>query len=134
MCYTNQMVPINIYDKDSGSPELHLIDAISGKWTVLIIYMLSEKTMRHSELQRAVGGISQKVLTQSLRNLERNGIVRRKVYPVVPPQVEYSLTPLGKTAVKTLSELCMWAKDHYAEAETARKQYDTHLPASQLIK
>jgi len=105
-------------------PELLLIDSISGKWTVLAVYVLSEKTMRHGELQRALTGISQKVLTQMLRDLERNGIVARKVYPVVPPRVEYSLTPLGKSLVDTLSNVCIWAKNHYAEVEKARARYE----------
>lgn len=85
--------------------------------------------MRHSELQRAIAGISQKVLTQTLRNLERNGIVARTVYPVVPPQVEYALTPLGKSLVGILSEVCMWAKSHYAEVEEARTKYSTQSAA-----
>ena len=105
-------------------PELLVIDAISGKWAVFIVYILSEKTMRHSELQRSIGGISQKVLTQTLRNLERNGIVKRTVYPVVPPQVEYSLTPLGMSLVDVLSKLCMWAKANYPQVEQARQAYD----------
>lgn len=105
-------------------PELHLIDAISGKWTVLVVYILSEKTMRHSELQRAIPGISQKMLTQTLRELERNGIVNRKAYPVVPPQVEYSLTPLGKSLVGILAEVCLWAKTNFKEVEQARERYN----------
>ena len=105
-------------------PELSIIDTISGKWTVIVVHILSSKTMRHSELQRAVGGISQKVLTQTLRNLERNGIVARRVYPVVPPQVEYSLTPLGKSLVKILDNVCLWAKEYYKAVEKARKNYD----------
>ncbi len=80
--------------------------------------------MRHGELQRAVGGISQKVLTQTLRNLERNGAVARTVYPVVPPQVEYSLTPLGRSLVKVLDAVCEWAIEHNNEAQKARQQYD----------
>lgn len=102
-----------------------MIDAISGKWTVLVVYVLSERTLRHSELQRVVGGVSQKVLTQTLRNLERHGVVKRTVYPVVPPQVEYSLTRLGKSLVGVLSGVCMWARDHYEEVDVARKRYDT---------
>lgn len=105
-------------------PELHLIDAISGKWTVLVVYLLSDKTIRYGELRKLIGGISQKVLTQTLRGLERNGVVRRTVYPVVPPQVEYSLTRLGKSLIGVLTGVCMWAKTHYDEVELARKRYD----------
>lgn len=115
-------------------PELFLLDAISGKWTVLIVYSLAKKTMRHSELRRSIGGISQKVLTQVLRILERNGIVHREVYPVVPPQVEYSLTPLGTSLVKALDAVGSWAKEHYIEANNARKQFDDSLKDSTPIR
>ena len=114
-------------------PELYLIDAISGKWTVLVVHILSSKTMRHSELQRAVGGISQKVLTQTLRNLERNGVVTRTVYPVVPPQVEYSLTPLGQTLTKILDAVCVWAIEHHNEAQKARERYDRKQPKNEKV-
>ncbi len=117
------MVPIPKSRNPECPPELDAIEAISGKWTVLVVHILSGKTMRHGELQRAVGGISQKVLTQTLRELEHNGIVARKVYPVVPPQVEYSLTPLGKTLTKVLDEVCVWARKHYLEVGQARQQY-----------
>jgi DNA-binding HxlR family transcriptional regulator len=112
------------YNNKECPPELYIIDAISGKWAVLVVHILSSETMRHSELQRAVGGISQKVLTQTLRTLERNGIVLRTVYPVVPPQVEYSLTPLGRSLVKVLDDVCVWAKEHYIEVGKARERYE----------
>ncbi len=117
------MVPIHPSQFPACPPELDAIDAISGKWTVLIVHILSGKTMRHSELQRAVGGISQKVLTETLRELERNGIVARRVYPVVPPRVEYSLTPLGRSLTRVLDEVCLWARKHYLEVGQAREQY-----------
>jgi DNA-binding HxlR family transcriptional regulator len=124
MCYTYRMVRNPQFNIPESQPELYLIDAISGKWTVLVVHVLSDKTMRHGELQRAVGGISQKVLTQTLRNLERNGAVTRTVYPVVPPQVEYSLTPLGRSLVKVLDAVCIWAIKHHDAAQKAREQYD----------
>ncbi len=108
----------------SDNPTLQVIDAVSGKWTALIVYLISEKPMRTSELQRMAQGITQKVLTQTLRSLERDGVVTRKVYPVVPPQVEYSLTPLGMSLVKILANLCNWARDHYPEVKKARVKYD----------
>ncbi len=111
-------------------PELFLIDAISGKWTVLVVHILAGGKMRHSQLQRTIGGISQKVLTQTLRNLERNGIVGRTVYPVVPPQVEYSLTRLGKTLVPVLSEVCEWARKHYREVQPVRAQFEVRERAA----
>lgn len=127
------MVPKTQSNNPESPPELYLIDAISGKWTVLVVHILSSKTMRHSELQRAVGGISQKVLTQTLRNLERNGVVARTVYPVVPPQVEYSLTPLGKSLTVVLDAVCMWAIKHHSEAQKARENYDKKRPKNEKL-
>lgn len=112
---------------DRCAPELQVIDSISGKWTVFVVYVLSEKPRRNGELQRVVTGISQKVLTQTLRRLERDGVVARKVYPIVPPQVEYSLTPLGETLVNLLSNLCHWSKEHYEEVKRARMKYDEQV-------
>jgi len=112
-------------NKTDLPPDVYLLDVISGKWTILVIYTLSSETMRHSELQRAVGGISQKVLTQTLRTLERHGLVMRTAYPVVPPQVEYALTPLGRSLLtNVLSNECRWAKENYLEVEQARIRYD----------
>jgi DNA-binding HxlR family transcriptional regulator len=79
--------------------------------------------MRHSELRRAMCDISQKMLTQTLRTLEQNGIVRRTVYAVVPPQVEYALTPLGKSLLEVLNLVYSWAKEHQDEAEQARQAF-----------
>jgi DNA-binding HxlR family transcriptional regulator len=107
--------------------DLEVIDTISGKWTVLIVYTLSEGTKRFGELGRAVPGISEKVLTQNLRRLERDGVIRRKVYPVVPPQVEYSLTPIGNSLVKLLSNLRNWATQNYPEIKKNRTKYDKRV-------
>lgn len=103
--------------------EASLLSILSGKWTVLVVYTLSDKIMRHSELRRSVCGISQKMLTQTLRSLEENGIVMRTVYPVVPPQVEYSLTPLGKSLLEVLNHTYEWAKEHQSEVEQAREAF-----------
>jgi len=109
---------------DPNCPSRQVLDLIANKWTAIIIYRLSRGTKRYSELQREIGGISQKMLTQTLRSLERDGIVNRKVYPVVPPMVEYSLTPLGETLIEPLSALCQWAEAYIPEVEAARNQYD----------
>lgn len=93
----------------------HVLDIISSKWTVLIIHYLRSGAHRHSELRRAIGGISEKVLTSQLRLLETNGMVKRKVYPVVPPKVEYSLTPLGESLGGLTASICDWAVDHAEE-------------------
>jgi DNA-binding HxlR family transcriptional regulator len=81
---------------------------IGGRWKVIILYQLFQGVKRFSELQRAIKGITQKMLTQQLREMERDGIVRRTVYPQVPPKVEYQLTPLGQTLAPVVEEMCKW--------------------------
>jgi DNA-binding HxlR family transcriptional regulator len=93
-------------------PSRQVLDRIADKWTSLAIYALSDGTMRYGELERRIGGISQKMLTQTLRSLEDDGLVERKIYPVVPPHVEYSLTPLGRTLIEPLTAICRWAEKH----------------------
>lgn len=105
-------------------PTQRVLETIADKWSVIVIYVLSKETRRYSELQRVIGGISQKMLTQTVRKLERDGIVERHVYPVVPPKVEYSLTPLGQTLTEVLKEVCEWAQVHWNEIEAARVRYD----------
>ncbi len=106
-------------------PVQKVIGYLSNKWNVLIIRRLSRKTMRYSELRRDIGDISQKMLTQTLRHLERVGLVERKVYPVVPPKVEYSLTELGWTLVEPINVLANWAIENIDQVEDAIETYDT---------
>ena len=101
-------------------PSRLVLERIADKWTALVIQILARGTMRYAELQRAIGGISQKMLTQTLRSLERDGLVQRKVHPVVPPKVEYSLTRLGRTLIEPLHELCRWSEKHLAELQANR--------------
>src|SRR5437870_6561631 len=105
---------------DAQCPSRLVLDRIADKWTALIIQLLSKKTMRYAELQREIGGISQKMLTQTLRSLERDGLVDRKVYPVVPPKVEYSLSRLGRTLIEPLRALCRWSEKHLPELQANR--------------
>lgn len=97
---------------------------VGEKWSVLIIIMLTERPRRFSELKRAIGGISQRMLTLSLRGLERDGLVKRTVYPVVPPRVEYELTPLGRSLHAPVSALGEWARNHLVEIDAARAAFD----------
>jgi DNA-binding HxlR family transcriptional regulator len=100
------------------------LELVSDKWVVAVLYVLSHGTKRSGELQREIGEVSQRMLTRTLRDLEYNGLVRRKVYPAVPPMVEYSLTPLGETLVEPLKALCQWSIDHFHEVEAARQDND----------
>jgi DNA-binding HxlR family transcriptional regulator len=101
-----------------------ILDRIADKWSLLAIALLESRTMRFSELRREIDGISQRMLTVTLRQLERDGLVQRTVYPVVPPRVEYQLTPLGKTLHATIQSLVAWTEDHQAEIAAARTEYD----------
>src|SRR3954465_7136423 len=105
---------------DAQCPSRLVLDRIADKWTALIIQVLAHGTKRYVELQRDIGGISQKMLTQTLRSLERDGLVQRTVYPVVPPKVEYSLTRLGRTLIEPLQALCRWSEKHLHELEANR--------------
>lgn len=106
----------------SASPRQALA-LIADKWAVLIITTLAGGTHRYNALRRALTGVSQKMLTQTLRDLECNGLVERTVYPDTPPRVEYGLTPLGRTLVEALTVLRDWADEHYHEVEAARQRY-----------
>lgn len=115
--------PINVLNK--RCPSNDVLDMVADKWSVLVIYALRQETRRYSELERMIDGVSQKMLTQTLRSLERNGLVGRKVYPVVPPHVEYTLTPLGVSLHQTLAPLCRWAMGSFANVLEAREDYDS---------
>ena len=124
-CYTNLMVSMINKDyikpniKDPNCPSRRVLDIIADKWTGLIIWALVDGTLRYSQLRREVGGISHKMLSQTLRELEQKNLVYRKVYDTSPPQVEYSLTPLGRTLMPVLGAIFEWAEDHVYELETA---------------
>jgi len=105
---------------DAQCPSRLVLDRIADKWTALIIQVLARGTKRYAVLQREIGGISQKMLTQTLRSLERDGLVRRTVYPVVPPKVEYALTRLGRTLIAPLQGLCRWSEKHLSELQANR--------------
>jgi len=97
---------------------------IGDKWSVLVIMMLSRGTRRFSDLKREIGGISQRMLTICLRGLERDGLIKRTVYPVVPPKVEYELTALGRSLCEPVMALGTWALTHIAEIDAARTVFD----------
>ena len=98
-----------------------IMGSICDKWSLLILHQLSQGTKRHSELHRGIRGISQKMLTQTLRTLERDRLVRRTVHPVVPPRVDYALTLLGGTLTNPLLAFYRWTEAHLAEIHRARR-------------
>ena len=93
-------------------PAEETLEVIEGRWKVLILWHLFAGTMRFSELRRQLSGVTQKILTQQLRQMERDGLVRRKVYAEVPPRVEYSLTALGKSLRPVVDSMCKWGEKH----------------------
>lgn len=101
------------------------LELVSEKWTVMVVYALRSGKKRLSELQREIEGVSQKMLIHNLRKLERHGLVERTVYPVVPPKVEYALTPLGETLIDPLLGICDWTAQHYEEMSEASRRYDS---------
>ncbi len=101
-----------------------VLDRVGDKWSVYVIHLLGGGTMRFSELKRGIDGISQRMLTVTLRGLERDGLVTRTVYPEVPPRVEYALTPLGQTLLEATCALFNWSVEHRADIDAARVRYD----------
>ncbi len=101
-----------------------VLQRVGDKWSVLAIDLLGQGTMRFSELHRAIDGITARMLTVTLRGLERDGIVTRTIHPVIPPRVEYALTPMGRTLLDTIGQLVTWADSHLPEIEAARVAYD----------
>lgn len=108
----------------AACPTRLMLNRIADKWTVLVLGLLESETKRFSTLQREIGGISQKMLTQTLRGLERDGLIARTVYPEVPPRVEYKITPLGNTLVGLLAALRDWSETHMDEVLQAQRDYD----------
>jgi len=105
-------------------PTRQVLDCIADKWAALVVGLLIGGTRRFGELRREIQGVSQKMLTQTLRSLERDGIVRREVYATVPPKVEYSLTPLGESLAATLEELRLWAERNIEDVLRNRATFD----------
>ncbi len=113
-------------------PELHddcrgvasILARVGDKWSVLVIMMLFDGPKRFNEIKRLIGGISQRMLTLTLRGLEREGLVSRTVFPTIPPRVDYELTDLGRGLSKPVIALGQWAMDHRGEIEAARTRFD----------
>lgn len=114
--------PPSVYDMDS--PARLVLDRIGDRWTILIVCVLHEGVRRFSELRTAVDGITPKVLTHTLRGLERDGLVTRTVHAEVPPRVEYELTDLGRDLFTPIELICCWAERHVDRFLEARAMYD----------
>jgi DNA-binding HxlR family transcriptional regulator len=105
-------------------PSHNVLGMIANKWVSLIVPALKDGPMRFGELRRHLDGITQKSLSQTLRTLERDGLVTRTQYATIPPKVEYALSPLGRRAVELLRGMVVWAEQHYEDILAAREEYD----------
>lgn len=105
-------------------PVRHVLDGVGDKWTILVLTALKAAGARFSELKRTIPDISQRMLTQTLRKLERDGYVSRKVTPSIPPRVDYALTELGRSLTEQLGPLAEWALAHRGAVAQARAEYD----------
>lgn len=101
-----------------------VLSLVGDKWSVLIVIILRDGTRRFNELRHSIEGISQRMLTLTLRQLERDGLISRRVEPTVPPSVFYALTPLGETLLEPVTALASWAQTNYASICAAREAFD----------
>lgn len=122
--------PGNICDTSASCEVRDLLDRIADKWSLLVIELLARSTHRFSQLHREIDGVSKRMLTITLRQLERDGLVRRTVYAVVPPRVDYELTPLGETVITSIQPLITWTREHRDEVAAARADYDHRATTS----
>lgn len=119
-----RIAQMNLFDTNCAGHQV--LEHIANKWTILIVYALSQGTKRYGELKQQIVGVSPKMLIQNLRNLERCGLVQRQVFPTVPPRVDYSLTPLGASLVEPLAVLGEWAYQHMGDVKSAVELYNSN--------
>ena len=117
--------PGNLHVPEDCRAVSEVLARVGDKWTVLVVSTLGDGPKRFNELRKALGSISQRMLTLTLRGLERDGLVTRTVFPTVPPRVDYELTRLGRSLLEPVSELGLWARKHRAAIQDARQRFDT---------
>ncbi|MFD0365448.1 MULTISPECIES: winged helix-turn-helix transcriptional regulator [unclassified Nocardia] len=111
-----------------------ILDRVADKWSLLVIALLDQRSLRFTELKRKIDGVSQRMLTRTLRHLERDGLVERTVYPTVPPRVDYALTPLGVSLHATIKALVVWTEGHQNEIASARDAYDRRSAEEEALQ
>lgn len=121
-------IPGNLHVAEDCRAVSEVLARVGDKWTVLVVSTLGDGPKRFNELRKALGSISQRMLTLTLRGLERDGLVTRTVYPTVPPRVEYALTRLGRSLLEPVSELGVWARRNRAAIQDARTRFDAGEP------
>jgi DNA-binding HxlR family transcriptional regulator len=118
------LLPTNMPVRPEQCPIREVLDRIGDKWSVLVVGFLANGPKRFTELKRSIEGISQRMLTLTLRGLERDGLVTRTVFPTIPPRVDYDLTPLGRTLLDPIMALASWAAENRGAIQDARASYD----------
>lgn len=113
----------------AACPSRQVLDRISDKWVTLVLVALAGGSLRYTDLCRTIAGVSQKMLTQTLRTLERDGLVTRTVTPTVPVRVDYALTPLGQSLMPAVNAVKAWAEQHIGEIQASRAAYDSRAVA-----
>ena len=119
-----KLIPGNLHVPEDCRAVSEVLARVGDKWTVLVVSTLGDGPKRFNELRRALGSISQRMLTLTLRALERDGLVTRTVFPTIPPRVDYELTRLGRSLLEPVSALGLWARQNRAAIEDARKRFD----------
>jgi DNA-binding HxlR family transcriptional regulator len=118
------LIPSNLQVAEDCRAVSEVLARVGDKWTVLVVGVLGDGPKRFNELRRALGSISQRMLTLTLRGLERDGLVTRTVFPTIPPRVDYALTKLGHSLLDPVSRLGLWARQHRATIKQARRRFD----------
>src|SRR5215470_8223300 len=118
------LIPSNLHVPEDCRAVSEILARVGDKWTVLVVAVLGDAPKRFSEIRRALGSISQRMLTLTLRGLERDGLVTRTVFPTIPPRVDYELTRLGRSLLEPVSGLGLWARQNRPAIEEARQRFD----------
>jgi DNA-binding HxlR family transcriptional regulator len=121
----------NIHETSDCKAVSGVLARVGDKWSVLIVSRLGKRAMRFNEIKREIGGISQRMLTLTLRGLERDGLITRTVFPTIPPRVDYELTPLGRSLLEPVTALSDWALRNIARIDSARTRFDARSAAIQ---
>src|SRR5215510_9744085 len=118
------LIPSNLHVPEDCRAVSEILARVGDKWTVLVVAVLGDGPKRFGEIRRALGSISQRMLTLTLRGLERDGLVTRTVFPTIPPRVDYELTKLGRSLLKPVNGLGLWARQNRAVIADARRRFD----------
>ena len=122
------LLPSNLHEPEDCRAVSEVLARVGDKWTVLVVSTLGDGPKRFNELRRGLGSISQRMLTLTLRGLERDGLVTRTVFPTIPPRVEYELTKLGHSLLDPVSSLALWARQNRSGIAAARQRFDAAAP------